>query len=140
MRPRNHEKKLANFSRQTSPQSPHDFEGYRLESNDIKKGIRPKARSKKTYSKADALLSVLEKATGKSLLICLKGYPDPDNIACSLALEWLAQTHDIKTKIVYFDDISHYENRALVKKLDLDLEQVSKDKAMFSSQSITPND
>lgn len=77
--------------------------------------------------RSDELFKTLEKAQNKSLLICLRGYPDPDNIASSLALEWLALSYNISTKIVYFDDISHYENRALVKKLDLDLEQVSTD-------------
>src|SRR3989338_4310869 len=77
--------------------------------------------------KSDALFRTLEMARGKRLLICIKGYPDPDNIASSLALSWLAHNCDITTKIIYFDDISHHENRALVKKLDLDLEQCSLD-------------
>ncbi len=79
------------------------------------------------HEKSEALFRVLEQARGKRLLICIKGYPDPDNIASSLALSWLAHGHDIFTKIIYFDDISHHENRALVKKLDLDLDQCSLD-------------
>ena len=78
-------------------------------------------------NKSADLFQALESARGKKLLICIKGYPDPDNIASSLALEWFAKNYEIETKIVYFDDISHHENRALVKKLDLDLEQVSRD-------------
>lgn len=70
------------------------------------------------------LRKALEKARGKKLLICIKGYPDPDNIGSALALEWLAQNFEISTKIIYFDKISHHENRALVKKLDIDLEHV----------------
>ena len=73
--------------------------------------------------KAKNFYDTLNLARGKKLLICIKGYPDPDNIASSLALEWLAQIHNISTKVLYFDDISHHENRALVKKLDLELEQ-----------------
>jgi nanoRNase/pAp phosphatase (c-di-AMP/oligoRNAs hydrolase) len=71
---------------------------------------------------ARRLHHVLERARGKSLLICIKGYPDPDNIAASLCLQWLAHHHDIRTKIIHFDEISHYENRALVKKLDIEIE------------------
>jgi len=77
--------------------------------------------------KSEALFAALELARGKKLLICIKGYPDPDNIASALALSWLAHNQDVHTKIIYFDDISHHENRALVKKLDLDLEQCSYD-------------
>jgi nanoRNase/pAp phosphatase (c-di-AMP/oligoRNAs hydrolase) len=54
-------------------------------------------------------------------LICIKGYPDPDNIATSLCLQWLARHYDIDTTIIHFEAISHHENKALVKKLDLDL-------------------
>ena len=80
---------------------------------------------KSPETKTEDFYKALEMARGKSLLICIKGYPDPDNIASSLALEWLAQLHDMETKIIYFDEISHHENRALVKKLDLELEQYS---------------
>jgi nanoRNase/pAp phosphatase (c-di-AMP/oligoRNAs hydrolase) len=78
-------------------------------------------------SKAEEFIKTLAKAKGKRLLVCIKGYPDPDNIACALTLEWFAKHLDVKSRLVYFDDISHHENRALVKKLDLDLEQVSSD-------------
>src|SRR5207253_537957 len=71
----------------------------------------------------DELKQVLRKASGKKLLICIKGYPDPDNIATSLALQWIARQFDIQSTIVHFEEISHHENRALVKKLDLELEE-----------------
>lgn len=76
-------------------------------------------------SKTDELLQTLEKARGKRLLICIKGYPDPDNIATSLALSYMGQVFDIQSTIVHFEQISHHENRALVKKLDLDIEEYS---------------
>ncbi|MDD9951094.1 MAG: hypothetical protein OXT67_05965 [Zetaproteobacteria bacterium] len=84
-------------------------------------------QSQSPKSKVIAFLATLERARGSKLLICIKGYPDPDNIASALALEWLAQQHDIVTKIIYFDQISHHENRALVKKLDLELEEYNSD-------------
>ncbi len=75
--------------------------------------------------RTDELVAALEKARGKRLLICIKGYPDPDNIATSLALAFMASGYDIQSTIVHFDQISHQENRALVKKLDLDIEEYS---------------
>ena len=68
-----------------------------------------------------------KKARGKRLLICIKGYPDPDNIATSLALNYMAAQFEIQATIVHFEQISHHEkNRALVKKkLDLDIEEYS---------------
>jgi len=76
-------------------------------------------------SKTDALVRTLEGASGKRLLICIKGYPDPDNIATSLALSYMAAQFDVQSTIVHFEQISHHENRALVKKLDLDIEEYS---------------
>lgn len=67
------------------------------------------------------LHAALAKARGKRLLICIKGYPDPDNIGTSLCLQWLARHYDVATTIVHFEAISHHENKALVKKLDLDM-------------------
>ncbi len=70
---------------------------------------------------AFALHRALQTARGKRLLICIKGYPDPDNIGTSLCLQWMARHYDIDTTIIHFEAISHHENKALVKKLDLDL-------------------
>ena len=73
-------------------------------------------------NRVEELKATLKRARNKKLLICIKGYPDPDNIGSSLALQWVARQFDIESTIVYFDEISHHENRALVKKLDLELE------------------
>ena len=74
-------------------------------------------------SQTDVLYAALKGASGKKVLICIKGYPDPDNIATSLALQFMAAQFNIASTIVHFEQISHHENRALVKKLDLDIEE-----------------
>lgn len=102
--------------------------------------LKSRQQVKQNACRSDELFRTLERAKNKKLLICLRGYPDPDNIASSLALEWLAQHYGITTKIVYFDDISHYENRALVKKLDLELEQVTSDFDALSFDYYAIND
>lgn len=77
-------------------------------------------------NKVEEFYAALERARGKKLLICIKGYPDPDNIGSALALQWLASHYEIYSNIIYFDEISHHENRALVKKLDIELEHANK--------------
>lgn len=72
---------------------------------------------------AAALEALLESVSGAKLLICIRGYPDPDNIGSSLALQWLARHHGVESRIIHFEEISHHENRALVKKLDIELEE-----------------
>ena len=78
-------------------------------------------------AKVQSFFNALKVAEGSRLLICLKGYPDPDNIATSIALQWMGKGFKIESDIVYFEEISHHENRALVKKLDIELIQYSKD-------------
>lgn len=79
----------------------------------------------KALSKTDQMIATLKKAAGKRMLICIKGYPDPDNIASSIALAYMGSHFEIQSTIIHFEQISHHENRALVKKLDLQFEQYS---------------
>src|ERR1041385_7598469 len=58
---------------------------------------------------------VLERHRGERMLMILTGYPDPDNIASGLAHKFLAQAFDIDTTLLCFHEVSHQENRALVK-------------------------
>ena len=89
--------------------------------------IEPSISRPKAVNLNEQFFQTLKKAEGKRLLICIKGYPDPDNIGSSLALQWLGNAFNIKSTIVYFDEISHHENKALVKKLDLELIQWSEE-------------
>jgi nanoRNase/pAp phosphatase (c-di-AMP/oligoRNAs hydrolase) len=67
------------------------------------------------------LVAVLEAHRGQQLLVLLTGYPDPDNIGSGLALQHLAEPYDIETTLLSFHEVSHQENRALVKRLAVDL-------------------
>lgn len=68
---------------------------------------------------------VIAAAKGKHLLIPLKGHPDPDGIACALAQAHLCQRMGVaKTTIGYSHELSHRENRALVKLLNLELKKM----------------
>ncbi len=74
-----------------------------------------------------AFLETLEKARGSRLLIVIKGHPDPDAIASAIAHRHFAEFFEIECTIVYFDEISHPENRALVKALETELRQYRED-------------
>jgi nanoRNase/pAp phosphatase (c-di-AMP/oligoRNAs hydrolase) len=71
-------------------------------------------------SRVKDLEEVLESCRGKKILIALRGHPDPDSISCALAHKELMKRHDIQTTIMYNQEMSHQENRALVKLLGLD--------------------
>jgi nanoRNase/pAp phosphatase (c-di-AMP/oligoRNAs hydrolase) len=67
------------------------------------------------------LSAALARHRGERLLILLTGYPDPDNIASGLALQLLARSFDVEATLLSFFEVSHQENRALVKRLEVDL-------------------
>lgn len=79
--------------------------------------------SGESHGRVAELLESLESARGSNLLIVIKGHPDPDSIGSAIAQRHLARAFDIECTILFFDEISHPENRALVKSLDADLRQ-----------------
>ncbi len=67
------------------------------------------------------LLDILEDFQGSEHLIIIQGSPDPDAISSALALEAVCATYEINSTILTFSGVSHHENRALVKRLGIDL-------------------
>jgi nanoRNase/pAp phosphatase (c-di-AMP/oligoRNAs hydrolase) len=72
-------------------------------------------------SKYQELCHVLEQHRGERMLILLDGYPDPDNIGAALAHRFLCQQYGIECHTIHFQEISHQENKALVKRLGINL-------------------
>ena len=84
--------------------------------------------------RARAFAETLTLAKGKHLLIALRGHPDPDAIASALAQAHLAQRLGVaKTTIGYCHELSHRENRALVKLLNVELKKM---KSMSDIESV----
>jgi nanoRNase/pAp phosphatase (c-di-AMP/oligoRNAs hydrolase) len=76
-------------------------------------------------SKALLFRETLNEHRGEKHVIAIRGYPDPDSIASAMAHSSLCESFDIETTILYFDDISHQENRALVKRLAIKMVRYS---------------
>jgi len=81
------------------------------------------ADEKKYQSKTEDFFETVKMAENQKVLVIIKGYPDPDSIASSLAFKYIASHYGIDSTILYFDEISHQENKALVKKLGIELVQ-----------------
>lgn len=84
------------------------------------------------------LAPLLEEHSGCGHLVLIQGTPDPDAISSALALEFLGAQYDIDTTILSFHNVSHHENRALVKRLGIKLTRYSPefDLSPFSIYSI----
>lgn len=75
--------------------------------------------------RARAFSEALQQAKGKHLCIALRGHPDPDGIASALAQAHIAQRLGVgKTTIAYCHELSHRENRALVKLLNVEMRKI----------------
>lgn len=71
--------------------------------------------------RAAELAGVLEAHRGERHVIAVQDFPDPDAIASAYAHQLISETFDITADIVYEGAISHQENIALVRLLDIDL-------------------
>ena len=71
--------------------------------------------------RAAELVALLERHRGERHIVALQDYPDPDAISAALAYQMIAERYDIQADIVYAGMISHQENLALVRVLDLEL-------------------
>src|SRR6516164_1538223 len=75
--------------------------------------------------RSQAFADILSQARGKHVLIALRGHPDPDGIASAMAQAHLAQRFGVaSTTIGYCHELSHRENRALVKLLGVELRKL----------------
>lgn len=84
---------------------------------------RQTSLAERRAQKVQELLEVLTEYRGESILIVIQGSPDPDSIASSWALRYLAAACQVDSKILYFHPVSHPENRALLKTLEINITQ-----------------
>ncbi|MGH7282374.1 MAG: DHH family phosphoesterase, partial [Polyangiaceae bacterium] len=82
------------------------------------------AGSPASADRARVFSETLAQARGKHVLVALRGHPDPDGIASALAFGHLASRQGVRTTISYCHELSHRENRALVKLLGLELRRL----------------
>jgi nanoRNase/pAp phosphatase (c-di-AMP/oligoRNAs hydrolase) len=67
------------------------------------------------------LAEILETHRGEKHIIVLQDFPDPDGISSALAHKLISSQFDIETDIVYRRKISHQQNKAMVKLLEIEL-------------------
>jgi len=86
----------------------------------------------------ERLSKQLAEYRGANHLVILQGTPDPDAISSGLALGFLGNHFEIDTTILCFHGVSHHENRALVKRLGINLVKYTSefDISGFSAYSI----
>jgi len=71
-----------------------------------------------------ALEAVLSPLAGEPLVVLLAGHPDPDSIGSALAHQRICESLGITATIAHVFPVSHRENRALVKLLNIEMVEV----------------
>jgi nanoRNase/pAp phosphatase (c-di-AMP/oligoRNAs hydrolase) len=80
--------------------------------------------------KASQLADLLRTAADEGLAILTHDNPDPDSIASAVALQAIAEAHDVEADILYDGDIGHQENRAFVNLLGIELLSLSDEESL----------
>jgi nanoRNase/pAp phosphatase (c-di-AMP/oligoRNAs hydrolase) len=88
---------------------------------DVEPEIPPAQLAKETSERVARLGALLDKHRGERHIVALQDYPDPDAISAALAYQMIAERFDIRAEIMYEGAISHQENLALVRLLDIEL-------------------
>lgn len=83
----------------------------------------PPKSPRRTRRRVTELDEVLQEIRGENLLIVIQGSPDPDSIASAWALRHIASLYEVASRILYFHPVSHPENRALLKTLEIEATQ-----------------
>jgi len=73
----------------------------------------------------EGLERVLTGIAGEPLVILLTGHPDPDSIGGALAHQRICESLGVPATIAHVLPVSHRENRALVKLLNVEMQQIS---------------
>ncbi|MCS6885237.1 MAG: bifunctional oligoribonuclease/PAP phosphatase NrnA [Acidobacteriota bacterium] len=71
--------------------------------------------------KSEELSTLLHKHSGERHIVAIQNFPDPDAISSALAHQMISHEFGIETDIVYDGFISHQENLAMVRLLEIDL-------------------
>ncbi len=73
----------------------------------------------------ERLIGTLERARGSKVCITIIGHPDPDSIASAMALKHIFSHFEIRSALLFFDQVSHPENRALINSIEAELQLYS---------------
>jgi len=76
-----------------------------------------------SQKRTEELRKLLETCKGQRHLVVIQNYPDPDAISTGLAHKIISEQFGIEVDIIYAGTISHPENIALVKLLDIELKK-----------------
>ena len=70
---------------------------------------------------AQGLASMLVERLGECHIVVMQDFPDPDALASAYAHQLISSQYDIAADLVYGDEVSHAQNRALVRVIGMNV-------------------
>src|SRR5689334_2109293 len=83
--------------------------------------VEPISKTSEMVPKSAELANLLSSHRGERHIIAIQNFPDPDAISSAIAHQLICGEFAIECDIVYEGLISHQENLAMVRLLDIDL-------------------
>jgi nanoRNase/pAp phosphatase (c-di-AMP/oligoRNAs hydrolase) len=90
-------------------------------SESMKSTVIKAVNKMETFRKIKKFKEVIESVKGGKLGIFAHDNPDPDAISSALALKEIARNYGVESDIIYYGEIFHQENRAMVNLLEIPL-------------------
>jgi len=87
----------------------------------VKNGKSEDDRQTSESKASSGLKDILEAHRGGHHVVVLQNFPDPDAIASAYAHKLISREFDIEVDILHSGEISHQQNRAMVKLLEIEL-------------------
>ncbi|AEA46114.1 DHH family phosphoesterase [Archaeoglobus veneficus] len=87
----------------------------------LKSSVITAINKMETFRKIKKFRSVIESVKGGKLGIFTHDNPDPDAISSALALKEIAKNYGVEADIIYYGEIFHQENKAMVNLLQIPL-------------------
>ncbi|MET1123951.1 MAG: DHH family phosphoesterase [Archaeoglobaceae archaeon] len=121
--------KVFTIVRVTSQKTKEEFEGLAdlifLTADAVKYYTLEKIKKLELFQKLKKLRQILEELRGKKLGIFTHDNPDPDAISSAYALMEIADNFDVDADILYYGEITHQKNRAMVNLLEIPMLKAS---------------
>ena len=99
---------------------------------DVKEIVKLSTAALHGSQKIEKFRETLEAHKGETHIVAIQDYPDPDAIASSVAHRLICLNYGIDVDIVYAGRISHQQNIALVKLLNIELIRYNENNVDFS--------
>lgn len=89
--------------------------------------------NKKIKAKKEAFLSAVQENKTKKFFVCSHDNPDPDSLACCFAMKRILNFLGVEdVELLFCGEISHPQNRAMKRVLDIQIKRVTKNTDIYS--------